>query len=336
VPGTGPSAGLRPPEAAAEPVRHPAGPQPGGRIGSHYEYCFGCGDKPPGGLHLSAVALEGVRVSATFTVTEAHQGAPGLAHGGVLAAAFDEALGMLLWLIARPAVTRRLETDFLAPVPVGSELHIEAWCTGMDGRKIYSEAVGRLGGPDGRVAVRAAALFARALRRARVGGRGPLGVQPVTDLEIPVHRLDPDLPLPGYAHPGDAGADLVTAVDAELAPGERAVLPTGIAIALPDGYAAFVHPRSGLAARCGVALVNAPGTVDSGYRGEIKVIVVNLDPKEPVRFRRGDRIAQLVVQPVVRAGFTEVAELPGSVRGAGGFGSTGGHGEGESDVPPAP
>jgi dUTP pyrophosphatase len=158
----------------------------------------------------------------------------------------------------------------------------------------------------------------------------------VSDLEVPVHRLDPDLPLPGYAHPGDAGADLVTAVDAELAPGERAVLPTGIAIALPDGYAAFVHPRSGLAARCGVALVNAPGTVDSGYRGEIKVIVVNLDPKEPVRFRRGDRIAQLVVQPVVRVGFTEVAELPGSVRGSGGFGSTGGHGEGESDVPPAP
>ena len=169
-----------------------------------------------------------------------------------------------------------------------------------------------------------------------MGRRIAAGVQPVSDLEVLVHRLDPDLELPSYAHPGDAGADLLTAVDAELAPGERAVLPTGIAIALPDGYAAFVHPRSGLAARCGVALVNAPGTVDSGYRGEIKVIVVNLDPKEPVRFRRGDRIAQLVVQPVVRAGFTEVAELPDSARGGGGFGSTGGYGEGAGDVPPAP
>jgi dUTP pyrophosphatase len=112
-------------------------------------------------------------------------------------------------------------------------------------------------------------------------------------VDVLLRRLDPDLPAPSYAHPGDAGADLRTAVDAELAPGERAVLPTGVAIALPDGYAAFVHPRSGLAARCGLALVNAPGTVDAGYRGEIKVIVVNLDPRERVVFRRGDRIAQL-------------------------------------------
>ena len=139
-----------------------------------------------------------------------------------------------------------------------------------------------------------------------------------------VRRLDPDLPLPVYAHPGDAGADLVTAVDAELAPGERAVLPTGLAIALPDGYTAFVHPRSGLAARCGMALVNAPGTIDAGYRGEVKVIVVNLDPRESVRLRRGDRIAQLVVQRVERARFVEAAELPPSQRGTGGHGSTGG------------
>ena len=143
-------------------------------------------------------------------------------------------------------------------------------------------------------------------------------------LEILVQRLDPDLPLPVYAHPGDAGADLVTTVDVELAPGERAVVPTGIAIALPEGYAAFVHPRSGLAARYGVSLVNAPGTVDSGYRGEIKATLINLDPKEPVTFARGDRIAQLVVQRVERATFIEVSELPDSVRAAGGFGSTGG------------
>ncbi|MEU5387772.1 MULTISPECIES: dUTP diphosphatase [Kitasatospora] len=144
-------------------------------------------------------------------------------------------------------------------------------------------------------------------------------------VDILIRRLDPEIPLPAYEHPGDAGADLRTTVDAELAPGERALLPTGISIALPDGYAAFVHPRSGLAVRCGVALVNAPGTVDAGYRGEIKVIVVNLDPKEPVRFKRGDRIAQLVIQQVEKARFHEVGELPGSVRAEGGFGSTGGH-----------
>lgn len=140
-----------------------------------------------------------------------------------------------------------------------------------------------------------------------------------------VRRLDPDLPAPSYAHPGDAGADLVAAVDVTLAPGERAVVPTGVAIAVPPGYAAFVHPRSGLAARLGLALVNAPGTVDAGYRGEIKVIVVNLDPAEPIHLGRGDRIAQLVVQPVLRAEFVEVDELPDSDRGEGGFGSTGGY-----------
>ena len=133
------------------------------------------------------------------------------------------------------------------------------------------------------------------------------------------------MPLPAYALPGDAGADVVTTVDAELAPGERAVLPTGLAIALPEGYAAFVHPRSGLAARCGMSLVNAPGTVDAGYRGEVKVIVINHDPVTPLRLARGDRIAQLVLQRVERAVFTPVDELPASERGAGGHGSTGGH-----------
>jgi dUTP pyrophosphatase len=146
---------------------------------------------------------------------------------------------------------------------------------------------------------------------------------PAGPVDVLLLRLDPALPAPAYAHPGDAGADLVTAVDAVLAPGERAVLPTGVAVALPDGYAAFVHPRSGLAARCGVAMVNAPGTIDAGYRGELKVILVNLDPREDVVLKRGDRIAQLVIQKVERARFHEVAELPGSHRGDGGFGSTG-------------
>jgi dUTP pyrophosphatase len=144
-------------------------------------------------------------------------------------------------------------------------------------------------------------------------------------LDVRLRRLDPDVPVPSYAHPGDAGCDLVTTEAAELAPGERALLPTGIAMALPEGYAAFVHPRSGMAARCGVSLLNAPGTVDAGYRGEIKVIVANLDPHAPVRFERLDRIAQLVVQQVEKVRFHEVPELPESARGAGGFGSTDGH-----------
>ena len=144
-----------------------------------------------------------------------------------------------------------------------------------------------------------------------------------------VRRVDPTLPLPTYAHPGDAGADLVSAEDVELGPGERAMVRTGVAIALPAGYAAFVHPRSGLAHRFGVGLVNAPGTVDAGYRGEIKVLLVNHDRTEPVRLRRGDRIAQLVVQRVERARFHEVEQLPGSARGEGGHGSTGGFAESE-------
>ena len=144
------------------------------------------------------------------------------------------------------------------------------------------------------------------------------------ELTVQVRRLDPSVPLPSYAHPGDAGADLVTTEAVVLAPGERAVLPTGIAMAVPYGYAAFIHPRSGLAARMGVALVNAPGTVDAGYRGEIKVIVVNLDPRQPIRFCAGDRIAQLVLQRVELVRFVETDTLPESVRGTGGHGSTGG------------
>ena len=157
-------------------------------------------------------------------------------------------------------------------------------------------------------------------RRPRPGGEAA-GAEPV---DVLIRRLDPDLPLPAYAHPGDAGADLVAAEDVTLRPGERAMGATGVAVALPDGFAAFVHPRSGLAHRHGVGIVNAPGTVDAGYRGEIKVLLVNHDPRETVVLRRGDRIAQLVVQRVARARFHEVGLLPGSARGEGGHGSTGG------------
>lgn len=129
--------------------------------------------------------------------------------------------------------------------------------------------------------------------------------------------------MPGYAHPGDAGADLVTTSDVTIAPGERALVGTGIAVALPDGFAAFVHPRSGLAHRLGVSIVNTPGTIDAGYRGEIKVLLVNHDLRQPAVFRRGDRIAQLVVQRVERARFHDVESLPGSARGVDGYGSTG-------------
>jgi dUTP pyrophosphatase len=144
-------------------------------------------------------------------------------------------------------------------------------------------------------------------------------------MDVPVRLLDPDLPLPAYAHPGDAGADLVSAEDVELAPGERRLVHTGVTVALPDGYVGLVHPRSGLAARLGVTVLNAPGTVDSGYRGEILVNLINHDPVTPVKIARGDRIAQLLVQRVERAVFRAVDELPDAVRGAGGHGSTGGH-----------
>lgn len=145
-----------------------------------------------------------------------------------------------------------------------------------------------------------------------------------SELRIQVRRLHPAAPLPAYALDGDAGADLVTVVDARLAPGERALLPTGIAIALPPGYAGFVHPRSGLATRVGLGLVNAPGTIDAGYRGEIKVVVINHDRHGMIELRAGDRIAQLVIQRVERARFELVDELPESVRGSNGHGSTGG------------
>ncbi len=147
------------------------------------------------------------------------------------------------------------------------------------------------------------------------------------ELAVQVVRLDVDLPLPSYAHPGDAGADLLTTVDVVLAPGERAMVPTGVALALPEGYVALVHPRSGLAARHGLSIVNTPGTIDAGYRGEVKVMLINHDPVEPIALRRGDRIAQLVIQRFERALFVEVPELPASVRGDGGYGSTGGFGQ---------
>ena len=142
-------------------------------------------------------------------------------------------------------------------------------------------------------------------------------------MRLQIQRLDPDLPLPAYAQPDDAGLDLLAAQGAELAPGERAAVPTGIAVAIEPGYAGFVQPRSGRALKEGLGVVNAPGLIDAGYRGEIKVILVNLDPREPIKIERGDKIAQLVIQPVVHARLEEVAELPGSERGEGGFGSTG-------------
>ena len=145
----------------------------------------------------------------------------------------------------------------------------------------------------------------------------------MSSVQVLITRLDPELPLPRYAKGGDAGADIVSRIDITLAPGERALVPTGIAIALPDGYVALVHPRSGLAIKHGVTMVNAPGTVDAGYRGELQIILINHDRSESVSFKRGDRIAQLVIQQVERADFIEVESLPGSGRGSGGFGSTG-------------
>jgi dUTP pyrophosphatase len=146
----------------------------------------------------------------------------------------------------------------------------------------------------------------------------------VTVIEVLLQQLEPDLELPSYAHPGDAGADLYSRESFELQPGERRLVGTGVAIALPAGYAAFVHPRSGLAAQHGVSIVNTPGTVDAGYRGEIKVCLINTDRRHPVSIARGDRIAQLIIQQVSVAAFVTVDELPGSARGIGGYGSTGG------------
>jgi dUTP pyrophosphatase len=142
-------------------------------------------------------------------------------------------------------------------------------------------------------------------------------------VKLEVRVLDPDLPVPRYATPGDAGLDLLASEDISLEPGERAAIPTGVAVAIPEGYAGFVHARSGRALKEGLALVNAPGLIDSGYRGEIKVIVVNLDSCSPIDIRRGDKIAQLVIQAVARVEPVVVDELPPSDRGEGGFGSTG-------------
>ncbi|MFJ3309279.1 PaaI family thioesterase [Streptomyces sp. NPDC086549] len=156
---SGSSAGLKPPADAVKPVRHPDAPAPGELLGAHYEHCFGCGHEQSHGLHLEARAGEGVSLTAEFTVQPAHQGAPGLAHGGVLATALDETLGSLNWLLRTIAVTGRLETDFVRPVPVGTTLYLEAEVTAVAGRKIYSTATGRIDGSDGPVAVRADALF---------------------------------------------------------------------------------------------------------------------------------------------------------------------------------
>jgi acyl-coenzyme A thioesterase PaaI-like protein len=152
-------ASTTPPEGARIPERHPLAPATGSKVPSHYGHCFGCGELHPTGLHLIAHVGQGADITAEFTVSENHQGAPGLAHGGLLSLAFDEALGKLMWLLRAPAVTARLETDFLKPVPIGTVLHITARITGQISRKVYSEAVGRLNGPDGDIAVRAAALF---------------------------------------------------------------------------------------------------------------------------------------------------------------------------------
>ena len=148
-----------PPEGSIVPERHPESPATGSELPSHFKHCFGCGDLHPTGLHLKASVGEGLTITAKFTVTENHQGAPGLAHGGLLSLAFDEALGKLMWLLRAPAVTARLETDFLLPVPIGTTLFISARIVGQQGRKVYSEAEGRIGAPDGPIAVRAASLF---------------------------------------------------------------------------------------------------------------------------------------------------------------------------------
>lgn len=142
-------------------------------------------------------------------------------------------------------------------------------------------------------------------------------------MPLQVRRLDPDLPLPAYAHPGDAGLDLYAAEPVELPPGRRASVPTGIALAVPPGCVGLVHPRSGLAARHGLTIVNAPGTVDAGYRGEVRVLLLNTDPDTPVTIDRGDRIAQLLIQRVETVEVVEVDLLPETARGQGGFGSTG-------------
>ena len=152
-------ASTTPPQEAVIPNRHVKAPAVGTQIPSHFGHCFGCGELHESGLHLVAIAGSGLDLTGKFTVTDKHQGAPGLAHGGLLSLAFDEALGKLMWLIRSPAVTGRLETDFIKPIPIGTTLHISAVITGQVNRKVYTEAVGRINGPEGDIAVRAAALF---------------------------------------------------------------------------------------------------------------------------------------------------------------------------------
>jgi dUTP pyrophosphatase len=165
---------------------------------------------------------------------------------------------------------------------------------------------------------------------ARVSDTRPRVISDVVSTSLAVVRLDRDLPMPSRAHDGDAGVDLCSALDVELAPGQRALVPTGIAVAVPRGMVGLVHPRSGLAARVGLSIVNSPGTIDAGYRGEIKVALINLDPETPIVLHRGDRIAQLLVQRVELPELVEVtsfdeAGLADTSRGDGGHGSSGGH-----------
>ncbi|MDA4085115.1 Deoxyuridine 5'-triphosphate nucleotidohydrolase [Mycolicibacterium hassiacum DSM 44199] len=165
---------------------------------------------------------------------------------------------------------------------------------------------------------------------ARVSDTRPRVISVVVSTTLAVVRLDKDLPMPSRAHEGDAGVDLYSAIDVELAPGQRALVPTGIAVAIPYGMVGLIHPRSGLAARLGLSIVNTPGTIDAGYRGEIKVSLINLDPHQPITVRRGDRIAQLLVQRVELPELVEVssfdeAGLADTSRGEGGYGSSGGH-----------
>lgn len=148
-----------PPAEAVLPPRHPDAPEPGAGLGTHYAQCFGCGEDRPEGLHLRIEAGEGVSVAAKFEVAPAHQGAPGLIHGGLLATAFDEVMGSVSWMLRIPAVTGRLETDFVKPVPVGRVVHFKAWCVGQAGRKLYHRAEARLDRPDGLLVAKAAALF---------------------------------------------------------------------------------------------------------------------------------------------------------------------------------